>query len=239
VTSRLAIVPARGGSKRIPDKNVRSFRGQPIISYVLSAARNSELFDHIHVSTDSDKIAGVATELGYPPSFMRPGELANDQTPLMPVLRYVATTFAASGKHYDEIWLLMACAPLLEAQDLIGAAELFAMSGSTNPVLSVARYPSPIEWAFRRSPQGNLTPVQPQMLGVRSQDMEISFYDAGSFCVFPAKTILGMGSNILHCSEYLGYELPRHKAIDIDDISDFQFAEIVFSALYVQDYETS
>src|SRR5437764_11044543 len=112
MVSRLAIVPARGGSKRVSDKNVRDFCGRPMIAHILGAARKSGLFDAIHVSTDSARIAGIVGDLGFATQFLRPSELADDFTPLMPVLRYVTDKFAKSGRHFDEVWLLMACAPL-------------------------------------------------------------------------------------------------------------------------------
>lgn len=111
---RLAIVPARGGSTRIPEKNIRDFCGKPMIAHILNAARKSGLFEFIHVSTESTHIAEIVQRLGFPIDFPRPGELANDHTPLMPVLKYVVETYQSSGRRFDEIWLLMACAPLIE-----------------------------------------------------------------------------------------------------------------------------
>ncbi len=142
---RLAIIPARGGSKRIPNKNIRDFCGQPIITHVLAAARDSGLFSTTHVSTESKSINKVATKFGFPPDFPRPESLADDHTPIMPVLRYTAEEYARIGEHFDEIWLLMACAPLIKADDLIAAASLFSENGSNSPVLAVSEYPVPIE----------------------------------------------------------------------------------------------
>src|SRR5450755_2920533 len=107
--SRLAVIPARGGSKRIPDKNIRMFCGKPMIGHILQAATGSRLFDTIHVSTESQRIADVVESLGYTIDFLRPQHLAGDHTPLMPVLKYAAETYATTGKNFDEIWLLMAC----------------------------------------------------------------------------------------------------------------------------------
>src|SRR3981189_1479338 len=95
VTSRLAVIPARGGSKRIPEKNIREFFGRPMIAYILETARRSGLFDVIHVSTESPGTAEVVERLGFPVAFSRPAELADEHTPLMPVLRHAAATFAA------------------------------------------------------------------------------------------------------------------------------------------------
>ena len=229
MVSRLAIVPARGGSKRVPEKNVRAFCGRPMVAHILGTARKSRLFDAIHVSTDSARIASIVEGLGFPTEFLRPAELADDHTPLMPVLRYVTGEFAKNGKRYDEVWLLMACAPLVEDLDLIGAAQLFAKAGSRRPVISVAAYPAPIEWAFRLETDGGLTPAQPGMFAVRSQDLDSAYYDTGSFCVFPEQRVresLEAGDD----RDFLGYMLPRHKAIDIDSEEDFRFAETIYAA---------
>jgi pseudaminic acid cytidylyltransferase len=227
--SRLAIIPARGGSKRIPDKNIREFCGRPMIGHILQTAANSKLFDTIHVSTESHRVADVVQSLGHRIDFFRPDELADDHTPLMPVLRYVAETYAASGRRYDEIWLLMACSPLIESDDLIGASEFFRFSGGQRSVMTVAQYPAPVEWAYRRNDDGLLVPLRPEMLAVRSQDINPTYFDTGSFCIYPASTVLkseGAGDY----SAYVGYLLPRQKAIDIDSEEDLQLAELIYFA---------
>lgn len=225
---RLAIIPARGGSKRIPNKNIRDFCGQPMITHVLSAARDSGLFSTIHVSTESRSIRKVAKAFGFPPDFSRPETLADDQTPIMPVLRYVTEEYAHREKYFDEVWLLMACAPLIKSADLIAAASLFLKKGSNSPVLAVAEYPVPIEWAFRQSKEGLLKAVQPGMFAVRSQDIEKAYFDSGSFAVFPSSRILssaGVGSD----KDFIGYVLSKNSAIDIDDEEDWKIAESLFS----------
>lgn len=225
---RLAVVPARGGSKRILNKNIRDFCGQPMITHVLTAARTSGLFETIHVSTESESIRDVATAFGLAPDFPRPDELADDHTPIMPVLRYVTEEYAKRGQTFDEIWLLMACAPLIDANDLRKAATLFQEAGAQDPLLAVSEYPAPIEWAFSRGENGALTPVQAGMFAIRSQDLEKRYFDAGSFAAFPAARVLqsqGAGSD----SGFIGYPLPKGSAIDIDDEQDWQLAEAIYS----------
>ena len=119
---RLAIIPARGGSKRIPNKNVRDFCGKPMLAHILSAARDSGLFETVHVSTENAAIASVAAEQGYPVDFMRPDNLADDYTAIMPVMKYVVDEYERRGRTFDQVWLLMACAPLIAASDLVGIA---------------------------------------------------------------------------------------------------------------------
>ncbi len=221
---RIAVVPARGGSKRIPNKNIRSFCGVPMIGHILSAARDSGLFEVIHVSTDSEEIKSTAENLGFPVDFMRPRELADDMTPIMPVLKHAADTYAERGRAFDQVWLLMACAPLTRADDLKNAAALFEKGGSREPVLAVSEFPVPIEWAFSRDEAGRLAPVQEGMFAIRSQDLKKKYFDAGSFAVFPAERVLssaGAGSD----SGFIGYVLPKGRAIDIDDEDDWRLAE--------------
>jgi len=110
---RLAIIPARGGSKRIPNKNILEFCGKPIISYILEVVKNSNLFDVIHVSTDSEAIADVVAKLGFPVDFFRPSELADDYTPVMPVLKYVHDEYMKRGRVFDQVWSLMPTSPFM------------------------------------------------------------------------------------------------------------------------------
>ena len=227
MTKRIAIIPARGGSKRIPNKNIRDFCGKPMIAHILQAAQESELFDEIHVSTDSETIRETVENLGFGIEFMRPPELADDHAPIMPVLKYVMETYASSGRQFDQAWLLMACAPLVEPSDLQQAAQLFDQAGGESPVLSIAEYPAPIEWAFSRATDGKMTPVQPGMFSVRSQDLGKKYFDAGVFVVFPARVVMqseGAGSD----EGVIGYVIPKSNAVDIDDEADWILAEALF-----------
>lgn len=227
---RLAVIPARGGSKRIPNKNVRDFCGRPMISHIIEAALASGFFDEIHVSTDSHEIAELVSSLGLEVVFLRPPHLADDHTPIMPVLKYVLEEYLGRGLAFDTVALLMACAPMITADDLRGAAALFDSHHGKQAVLGVAEYPCPIEWAFRREPNGVLVPVQPGMFSVRSQDLAPAYYDAGQFCFMPSQRVLatvGAGSD----EGFLGYPIQRHQAIDIDTMDDWRFAELVFSSI--------
>jgi N-acylneuraminate cytidylyltransferase len=228
--TRIAIVPARGGSKRIPNKNIRDFRGHPMISHILHTARASNLFDVVHVSTEDARIAQVAEGFGFPVGFMRPAELADDHTPLMPVLRHVVETFAARAQRFDEVWLLMACAPLIDTEDLHKGADLFAQTGGQAPVMAVAAYPAPTEWAFERQQDGVLHPVQPGMFAARSQDLTTKYFDTGTFYVYPERWVReSTGAGDYH--SYVGLVLPRHKAVDIDTEEDWQLAELLFRSI--------
>lgn len=199
-----------------------------MIAHTLDTARESGLFDVVHVSTESPDVRATVEGLGFRVDFMRPEHLADDVTPIMPVLKYVVETYAARGRSFDEIWQLMACAPLVRPSDLKEAAAMFERTGGVTPLLAVAPHPAPIEWAYRRAADGTLAPVQPGMFATRSQDLERAYFDTGSFAVMPAAMVLssqGAGSN----TGFLGYVLDRTRAIDIDDEDDWALAESMFA----------
>lgn len=225
---RIAIIPARGGSKRIPNKNIRDFLGKPIISYTLTAAKQSGLFDKIHVSTDCKKVIGAVTSLGFEIDFTRPDDLADDHTSIMPVIKYVINKYLMLGEQFDEIWLLMACAPMILSDDLIKASELFNKYNGKISVLSVIEYPAPIEWAFKMKSSGVLSPEHPGMFSKRSQDIEKKYYDAGAFVVFPFSEIMSV-NELGTDDNFVGYILPKTRAIDIDDQNDWMIAEAMAS----------
>src|ERR1700730_8454707 len=151
---KIAIVPARGGSKRIPEKNIIDFHGRPLMSYPILAAELSGLFDVIHVSTDSPRIAEVAASLGHPVDFVRDPALADDHTPLLPVLQWTIDQYAQRGKRFESVCLLMPTAPLIDADDLKRAEEEFRRRGGQRTVIAVSRFSVPVEWAFRMAADG-------------------------------------------------------------------------------------
>lgn len=228
MTRRIAVIPARGGSKRISGKNVRDFCGKPMIGHILDTARASALFDVIHVSTESEEVRQVVSGLGFEIDFLRPDDLADDHTPLIPVLKFTVDAYAKRGQEFDEVWLLMACSPFVGCAHLREAASLLVQSGGTQPVIAVARYPVPIEWAYTLGPGGLLNPVQPGKFAVRSQDIEPKYFDAGTFAGFPTAVIQsshGAGSD----SDYIGYVMDRNEVVDIDDEADWALAESMFA----------
>ena len=204
-------------------KNIRDFCGRPMITHILNTARFSDLFTTIYVSSECEEIRSVASQFG----FLRISPCRNRWRPhsILPVLRHAVEEYAKRGVEFDEVWLLMACAPLVNAEDLQSAAVLFI--GGHKSLLAVTEYPVPIEWAFRRGPSSILQPVRPGQFSVRSQDLEKHYFDAGCFAVFPASRVLesqGAGSD----ADFIGYVLPKNSAIDIDDEQDWQIAEAIF-----------
>jgi pseudaminic acid cytidylyltransferase len=231
--SVLAIIPARGGSKRLANKNIRDFCGRPMISYSLEAAQSSGVFDEIHVSTESEIIGDVVVGLGYRMPFLRPAELADDHTPLIPVLRWVLQEYGRRGRAFDAVCLIMPCAPLLTALDLVSGMNILRDGRNKMPVLSVAPYPVPVEWAYSRGDDGLLSAREPGMFAVRSQDLGKSYYDTGGFAFFPAARILDEA--YVGGTDMLSVVLPSFRAVDIDDAEDFERAEILYLGL--QEFE--
>jgi len=225
---RLAIVPARGGSKRILKKNIREFCGKPMISYVLNTASRSKLFDVVHVSTECNEIALIAKNHKANVDFLRPKNLADDMTPLAPVIKEVVREFRSRGAIFDEIWLLMACSPILSINELISAAKIFSENIKIKKMIAVSEYQVPIEWAYKMNEDGWLTPENPGSFSMRSQDIEKKYFDAGSFVAFKADQI---NDNNLDDSGYFGFKVSKETAIDIDTPEDWKFAEHIFSSI--------
>jgi N-acylneuraminate cytidylyltransferase len=223
---KIAIIPARGGSKRIKDKNIREFCGKPMIQYALEAARDSGIFDKIHVSTESDTIRAIVEGLGYPVDFLRSAELADDVTGLMPVLQWVLGAYRVVGRGYEDVCCLMPACPLLEPEDLRRGYDRYLAFGRKHPLHVVAPFPVPIEWAYRRDGQGRLTPTQPGMFAVRSQDLEKTYYESGPFSFFHRHHLLS--ENPAGDEDFVSIVLPRERAIDIDDPEDLVLAETLF-----------
>lgn len=218
---KIAVIPARGGSKRIPRKNIVDFFGKPMLGRTIEALRACGHFDEVHVSTDDDEIAGIARAFGADACLRRPAELADDHAPVLPVLRWVLARLREQGREFNAAMLAMPCAPLLEAADYARACEEFDRHGGRLPVLSVCRYPAPPEWAFRPSPTGSLI-ADPAQLLMRSQDLAPAYFDCGLFSVFAPTEILGGTQLVAH--EFIGCELQRWQAIDIDQPADLEDA---------------
>jgi N-acylneuraminate cytidylyltransferase len=224
----LAIVPARGGSKRIKDKNIINFLGKPLMAYPIEAAQQSKLFELIHVSTDSEKIKEVAKTLHVTVEFSRETSLADDQTGIVPVLQWVVREFLSRGQIFDDVCMLMPTAPLITAGDLVAAYEVFLRQQREIPVVAVAKYPVPIEWAYKIESETSklLRVFSEKMTDKRSQDIGDKYYDAGAFAFFRTEQLLDESYDL--GSQLIGYTLPRERVADIDNQEDLEFAEILY-----------
>lgn len=224
----MAIIPARGGSKRIPRKNVLPFAGVPMITRSIQVARESELFAQVIVSTDDEEIAEVARAAGADVPFVRPLELADDHTPTIPVIRH-ALSFA--GGTPDFVCCLYATAPFVEAGDLRRGLEVLAGAGSeVDFVFPVASFPAPISRALRLDGQGNAEMINPENDLARSQDLGEAYYDAGQF-YWGAPEAFQSNSGILS-ARCRAIVMPRHRVQDIDTPDDWERAEILYRCLH-------
>lgn len=220
---RLCIVPARSGSKRIQDKNIRHFLGRPVIHYSLENASKSGIFEHIHISTDDQKIIEIGEKCGIGADFLRPASLADDHTTLFDVLVFVKNEFANRGMLFEEYWLLMPCSPLLEVSDLRDAASNY--SHRHGPMLSVSELPVPPQWVYVESANNGLCLATHGFHDSRSQDLKKGYYDCGAFAIFSPSDI---EKGVFDGNHIQPYILPRHRAVDIDTEDDWRFAETLY-----------
>lgn len=225
---RIAIIPARGGSKRIPKKNIIPFCGKPMIAYALESVKLSGLFDVIHVSTDSKEIAGIVEDLGYPVDFLRDESLADDYTGLVPVMRWVLDKYELKGKVFDQICCIMPNAPLLRETDIKEAFNVFDDNSGIHPLLVFAKYPVPIEWAFYKNENNVMRAIDSEKLLSRSQDLNDAYYECGPFTIWKREHL--QNDNPL-TGNVLSYVMPRERAIDIDTLEDLAYAERLYQIL--------
>ncbi len=225
---RIAVIPARGGSRRIPGKNIRPFCGRPMIAWSIEAAIRSGCFDDIIVSTDSPEIAAVAVEWGASTPFIRPTELADDHTGTVPVVRHAIQWFEAQRKAPEEICCIYATAPFVMAADILKGLDLIVSKGF-DYAFTVTSYPFPIQRALRFLPSGQLQMFWPENQNRRSQDLEDSYHDAGQF--YWGRRSAWLAEKPIFSGNSAPVILPRHRVQDIDTEEDWVRAEWLFKAM--------
>jgi pseudaminic acid cytidylyltransferase len=228
---RVAIIPARGGSKRIPGKNIRPFCGKPMIAWSIQAARESGCIDRIVVSTDSTEVARVAADCGAEVPFLRPPQLADDHTGTLPVIAHAVRWLLQAGEQLGSTCCLYATSPFLQAQDLREGLRALETT-DCDYAFSVAGYGSPIERAIRITPAGRVAMFQPQHMQTRSQDLEPAYHDAGQF--YWGRVDAWLHGRPIFSPGSVPVVLPRHRVQDIDTPEDWQRAELMFRALQQQ-----
>lgn len=224
---RLAVIPARGGSKRIPRKNIKLFGGIPMIAWSIRAAINSGCFDRIIVSTDDHEIMELAKEYGADAPFLRPAELSDDHTGTIPVIAHAINWQNKYGSQATEVCCIYATAPFVRASDLKSGLELLLKSGAYY-AFTVTTYAFPIQRAVRIASDGRVNMFDPKHFSTRSQDLEEAYHDAGQFywgkadAWLKGKPLFDIGS--------IPIIIPRYMAQDIDTKEDWKFAELLFLA---------
>lgn len=228
---KIAIIPARGGSKRIPRKNIKLFCGKPMIAWSIEAALASGCFDQVVVSTDDAEIAEIACQCGATVPFTRPVELSDDHTGTIPVIRHAIEWMNTQGQSVETACCLYATAPFVSAEDLQrGLATL--QSNTCDYAFSVTSYAFPIQRAIRLSQQGRVEMFNPEYFNTRSQDLEEAYHDAGQFYWGQAEAWLQ--GRVIFSSGSLPVLLPRHRVQDIDTPEDWERAEWLFKAMRSQ-----
>ncbi|MFW3407093.1 pseudaminic acid cytidylyltransferase [Aliarcobacter butzleri] len=227
MTKCVAIIPARGGSKRIPKKNIKLFHGKPLIAYSIEVAIKSKLFDKVVVSTDDEEIAKIAKEFGAEVPFLRPKELSDDFTGTGAVINHAINFLKEQGEEIDFVCTIYATAPLLQEKYLIKAYERLKNSNAKN-AFSCTSMPFPIQRTFKITSNERCEMFWPENFMKRSQDLEEAFQDAGQFYW----TNLNIKSDeITFGKDSIPIILPRYLVQDIDTLEDWQRAEFMYEAI--------
>jgi pseudaminic acid cytidylyltransferase len=221
---KIAVIPARGGSKRIPRKNIKNFSGSPMISWSIKAASESNLFDHIIVSTDDEEIAKIARDSGAETPFIRPVNLADDHTSTVPVVAHAIESCIQLGWAVDFACCIYPCSPFLQVDDLVSAFEL-AYDRKADFVYPVSEYAHPIQRAMRQLSDGGMQFLYPQFELTRTQDLEKSYHDAGQF--YWGTSSAWLSKKKMH-TDGLGMPIPNWRVVDIDTEDDWTRAEMIF-----------
>lgn len=221
----LAIIPARGGSKRIPRKNVKPFLGKPIIAYSIEAALATGLFDEVMVSTDDEEIAEVARQYGASVPFMRSAGTANDYATTADVLNEVLSKYKETGKEFDNFCCIYATAPMIQPNNIVSSFELLQKTDFTI-VYPVVQFSYPIWRCLDLAPDGTMKRHWPEFENSRSQDLPKEYHDTGTFYWY--KTKEWMAGNV----RIGGIEVDETTIQDIDTDTDWKLAEMKYKLLF-------
>lgn len=223
----VAIIPARGGSKRIPKKNIKEFCGKPMIAWSIEAALKSECFNKVVVSTDNTEIADIAQLLGAEVPFLRPASLSDDYTGTIPVVRHAIEYLIANGQSPELACCIYATAPFITPEDIRKGLDILVKTTS-DYAFSVTSYPFPIQRSLRISSEERINMIYPENFNTRSQDLEDTYHDAGQF--YWGRISAWIANKVIFSPESAAVLLPRHKVQDIDTMEDWLRAELMFHA---------
>lgn len=226
---KLAVIPARGGSKRIPRKNIKSFFGKPIIAWSIQTALGSQCFDHVIVSTDDEEIAKISRQWGAETPFYRPEELSNDHTGTIPVIKHAIEWFAEHRHLPDITCCIYATAPFVRKVDLKQGLDMLT-TNDCDYAFPVTSYPFPIQRAIKLTNAGRVEMFQPEHFSTRSQDLIEAYHDAGQF--YWGRSSAWLEEKSLFSQASCPIVLPRHRVQDIDTLEDWERAEWMFKALH-------
>jgi pseudaminic acid cytidylyltransferase len=231
----ICVIPARGGSKRIPRKNIKKFNGKPIIAYSIEAALGSSSIDQVIVSTDDEAISKVAKEYGAQVPFVRPEELSNDHATTNPVIVHAIKWMEDRGSCINSVCCLYATAPFIQANIITDAYEQF-MEAKADFCFSVTSFPFPIQRAIKIIQNNKIDMFYPEHLNTRSQDLEESYHDAGQF-YWGTKQSFDSDASILS-ETVVPCILPRYLVQDIDTVEDWIRAEMMYKVFQQTNKQT-
>jgi pseudaminic acid cytidylyltransferase len=222
----IAVIPARGGSKRIPRKNIKPFYGKPMLAYAILAAQESGLFEKIVVSTDDNEIAAVAKAWGAEVPFFRTEELADDFTGTVPVIAHAIESCENLGWISDYVCCIYPSVPFIKTEDLLAAFELLTV-GKTNYVYPVTEYAHPIQRGMRMHSKGKMEFLSPENELSRTQDLEQVYHDAGQF--YWGTKSAWLAQKKMH-TDGVGFRIPNWRVVDIDNADDWKRAEVLYKS---------
>lgn len=228
MSRKIAIIPARGGSKRIPHKNIKDFLGKPILAYSVQAACQTGMFDRIIVSTDDEEIARVARQYGAEVPFMRSEKNSNDYATVTDALLEVLDCLEERGDSYDSLCCILSTAPLVSTQDIIGSYR-FMEDKKAPAICPVVAFSYPIWRSLKRDKDGGISMNWPEHINARSQDLPVAYHDSGSFYWADVKKLRQFGSFFM--PGCLGWEVDEIRIQDIDTETDWKLAELKYKLL--------
>ena len=224
----VAIIPARGGSKRIPRKNIKDFHGKPMIAWSIDAALKSGCFERVIVSTDDEEIAEVALHFGAEVPFMRPEELSGDYVATIPVIKHAVQWLEANQFVPDRVCCIYATAPFISVDEMKSGLDLIQQQ-KVDYVFSATSYAFPIQRAIKLQKNGSVQMFSPEHFNTRSQDLEEAYHDAGQF--YWGASNAWLQEKPIFSSESYPVILPRHLVQDVDTPEDWLRAELMFKAM--------
>lgn len=227
---RIAVIPARGGSKRIPRKNIKLFHGKPMIAYSIEAAKKSGCFDKIIVSTDDQDIADIAIQYGAEVPFVRPTDIADDHATTMDVIQHAIEWCQSQGMFVDLLCCIYATAPFISADDLIKGLTLVS-AGDIDYAFSATSFAFPIQRAMSLNDNGSVQMLQPEHVNTRSQDLQEAFHDAGQF--YWGKVSAFEAGRPFFSLSSKAILIPRKRVQDVDTFEDWEFAEALYAVMQV------
>jgi len=225
----ILIIPARGGSKRIPRKNIKKFKGIPILERTIKKILELEYFEKIIVSTDDKEIASIASRAGAEIPFERPARISSNFASTREVILHAIDWYESKGEKFDNICCLYATSVLLKTKDLIKAIEVLSDSDESNYVFTATKYPHPIQRAFYLNKDNKTKLFSPNEFSKRTQDLPFAYHDAGQFYLASRDT---WKSKINIFDEAKPIIIPSWRAIDIDTEEDWKFAELIFDIIF-------